>query len=346
MNLCYCGLLLSTLINFSTFSLPRLAEQSLQAAQSPSSPIEQAQSLLLAGKSQAAIELLNSISRTPANQSQIDHLFGVAYYQTGDYQRAIEFLSISAKQTEQDTKQSRQAIQLLGMSHYFLGHLKESIPYLEQVETWSPADQQNEYALGIAYIQTREIDKSRTAFAKLFGVAPASASAYLMNAQMMIRQQFEEFAEKELQKALDIDPKLPQANFLLGELAIFKANIDRGIELMQKEIAINPAFAMAHYRLGEAYSRQLKWEQAVPPLQKSIWLNPFFSGPYIVLGKVYLKTGDLQNADNVLRHSLKMDPNNFSAHYLLAQVLQQSGNEAEAKKEFELADRLRTSADK
>jgi Tfp pilus assembly protein PilF len=40
-----------------------------------------------------------------------------------------------------------------------------------------------------------------------------------------------------------------------------------------------------------------------------------------------------------------MDPNNFSGHHLLAQVLQQANRSEEAKKEFELAERLRTSAD-
>jgi tetratricopeptide (TPR) repeat protein len=310
------------------------------------SPLDQAQSLITSGKTGAAIALLKSTPRTDSNQAQIDHLLGLAYYQQGDYSQAIEFLSSSERQAQDGTKQSRQAIQLLGMSHYLLGHVKEAVPFLERASKLSPADVETTYALGVSLIQNREIEKARETFARMFGVAPTSASAYLINAQMMIRQQFEEFAEKELQKALELDPKLPQANFLLGELAIYRANIDLGIDLMQKEIAINPAFAMPYYRLGEALTRQLKWEQAIAPLQKSIWLNPFFSGPYIVLGKVYLKTGDLGNAESILRHALKMDTNNYSGHYILAQVLQQSGKAEEAKKEFELADRLRTTADK
>ncbi|HTG14202.1 MAG TPA: tetratricopeptide repeat protein, partial [Blastocatellia bacterium] len=73
---------------------------------------------------------------------------------------------------------------------------------------------------------------------------------------------------------------------------------------------------------------------------------PFFSGPYIVLGRVYLKKGDPRNAESMLRRAIRMDPNNFSGHHLLAQVLQQSNRVEEAKKEFELADRLRTSSEK
>jgi Tfp pilus assembly protein PilF len=41
-----------------------------------------------------------------------------------------------------------------------------------------------------------------------------------------------------------------------------------------------------------------------------------------------------------------MDPNNYSGHHLLAQVLQQAGRQDEAKKEFDIAEQLRSEADK
>ena len=315
-------------------------------AQSPPTATEQAESLLSAGKIDAAINILTGVSRTEANEGQISHLLGQAYYQKADYERALEQLAVSVKRAPEGSREHRQDVQMLGLSHYLLGHIKEAIPYLERVRNWAPDNVEMTYTLGISYIQTREPDKARESFARMFSVPPASPSAYLINAQMMIRQQFEELAESELRKALELDPKLPQANYLLGEMAIYRANLDQGIELLQKEITVNPGFAMAYYMLGEAYSRQLKWDQAVAPLQKSIWLNPFFSGPFIVLGKVYLKKGELGNAESMLRRALKMDPNNFSGHHLLAQVLQQSNRGEEAKREFEIADSLRVNSEK
>jgi len=307
---------------------------------------EKAESLLSSGKIDEAITVLLTIPKSVSNESQISHLLGLAYYQKADYERSAEQLSIAVKRTTADSRQYRQDIQMLALSHYLLGHIKEAIPYLEQVKSWAPDNVEMAYTLGISYIQIHDPDKARASFARMFSVSPTSASAYLINAQMMIRQQFEEFAVKELQKALELDPKLPQANFLLGEMAIYHANLDQGIEFLQKEIAINPGFAMAHYMLGEAYTRQLEWDAAIAPLQKSIWLNPFFSGPYIVLGKVYLKKGELGNAEGMLRRALKMDPNNFSGHHLLAQVLQQANKLEDAKKEFELANQLRTNSEK
>jgi Tfp pilus assembly protein PilF len=42
----------------------------------------------------------------------------------------------------------------------------------------------------------------------------------------------------------------------------------------------------------------------------------------------------------MLKRAIQYDPNNRSAHYLLAQVLQQLGRTDEAKREFDIAERL------
>jgi tetratricopeptide (TPR) repeat protein len=311
--------------------------------QAGASLVTRARGLLEEGKIDAAIKVLLAAQTGPGDE-QINYLLGLAYYRKGDYARAIQYLSSAVPSASGEGREYRQGVQMLGLSHYMLGHAREAVPYLEQLNRWTPEGLEMAYALGVSYVQVREADKARATFARVFKIPPASASAYLVNAQMMVRQQMEELAEKELEKALVLDPHLPQANFLLGELAIYHAQIDRGVELLQKEIALNPAFGMAYYRLGEAYTRQLKWDEAIPPLQKSIWLNPYFSGPYIVLGKVYLKKADLPNAETMLRRALQMDPNNYSGHHLLAQVLQQANRTEEARKEFALAEQLRAGA--
>jgi tetratricopeptide (TPR) repeat protein len=246
------------------------AGQAKQPAPPPASPapLIEAQALLAAGKTDAAIESLKALPKSAAGESQVNHLLGLAYYQKADYQHAVEHLSASLKQTKEGSPQYRQAVKLIGMAHYFLGHSKEAVTYLELVRGWAPENTENAYVLGVSYLQSQDSENARRNFARMFAVQADAAPAYLINAQMMIRQGLEETAEKELARALELDPKLPQANYLLGELAVYHANIDRGVELLKKEIAINPGFAMSYYMLGEAYSRQLKWDDAIAPLQK------------------------------------------------------------------------------
>ena len=345
------GKLLTYFVNVSLLVLLSLSAVAAQDNGGPASEttaqlLAQAQKLLEEGKPDEAIKLLRGANNAASSEPEIAYLLGVAYNLKRDYVQAVQQLSAAVKRIPQNDAKYRNAVQILGLSHYVLGHPADAIPYLEETSRLIPDSAEIAYALGSCYIQTRNRDKSRDVFARMFKVRSSSAAAYLINAQMMMRQRFEVLAEPELQKALELDPKLPQVNFLLAEIAIYNAQIDRGIELLQKEVEINPTFAMAFYWLGEAYTRKLSWDEAVGPLQKSIWLNPYFSGPYIVLGKVYLKKGDLQNAEAMLRRATQMDPNNFSAHHLLAQVLQRANRAEEAKREFETAEKLRAAGDK
>lgn len=308
--------------------------------------IARAEALLKEGRNDEAMGLVRTVADQNPSDTKLNFWVGRAYYKQGDYRRAIERLKPTAGKLKKESPEYTEAFQMLGLGHYVLGQLAEAIPFLEQTVSNPSANQEILYALGVAFIQTRQPAKSRQTYARLFNVPPDSATAFLLNAQMHVRQRFEETAEGELKQALKLDVRLPQVNFVLGELAIYKAEIDKGIEFLKKEIDLNPSNGMAYYRWGEALSRQLKWDEAIAPLQKSIWLNPFFSGPYIVLGKVYFKKGDLGNAESMLRRSTAIDPNNFGAHHLLAQVLQQAGRTDEAKSEFALAEKLRAGSEK
>ena len=244
--------LLSILLAITLSALTVQGQKAKSAtAQAPadSSIVVRAQSLLNAGQIDSAIEMLNVAARFKPNDAEVKHLLGLAFYRKNDYQHAIEQLSVNVRQTPQSSRQYREEVQILGLSHYLLGHTREAVPYLEQLNQWSPGSTEIAYALGISYIQTRNTDKSRETFARMFNLPPTAPAAYLVNAQMMVRQQFEEGAEQELQKALRLDPKLPQANFLLGDMAIYHSQIEQGIELLQKDIAIKPAFGMAYYIL-------------------------------------------------------------------------------------------------
>ncbi|MCP9495770.1 MAG: tetratricopeptide repeat protein [Pyrinomonadaceae bacterium MAG19_C2-C3] len=341
---CVFGLLTCAGVTAQNTGTVRGARTASSASVSDSQTVKQARTLLAAGKRDAALELLTTRARFAPNDYAVRQLLGATYYQKNDFPRTIQHLSAAVENLPPNSSERRQAIQMLALSHYALGHFKDAIPFLEQVQRDAPDNTEVAYALGNSYVITHDANKARASYARMFQVAPDSAAAYLINAQMMIRQQFEEVAATELKRAAELDPKLPQVNFMLGEMAIYQAKIDEGIAFLNKEIRLNPANGMAYYRLGEALTRQLKWTEAIAPLQKALLLNPTFSGSYIVLGKVYLKQNNLDNAEAMLRRATQMDPNNFLAHHLLAQVLQQANRTDEARKEFEIAERLRGTA--
>jgi tetratricopeptide (TPR) repeat protein len=299
--------------------------------------LAEARGLVNRGQPAAAIQKLLPLGR---GDPRVAQLLGVAYYQTDDSLKAIELLTPVADALPPGSLEEREAHQVLGLSLYLAGKLAEAIPYLEKTRAWAGGNIDLLNVLGNAYVQTQQPDKAREVFARLFGVAPGSAGAHLLAAQMMVRLEFEDMARAELEAAIAKDPRIPQARYLLAQSAIFRARFDEATQLLEKELEVNPGNAMALYRLGEALSRQNKWDEAIAALQKSIWLQPYFSGPYIVLGRAYMKKGQPAIAEGLLRRALQYDPNNKSAHYLLGQLLQQAGREDEARRELEIAERL------
>ena len=269
------------------------------------------------------------------------HQSALALYRQKQYSQAAEMFQQALASEPKDGREYRESVLLLGQSYYLSGKLQQAIPWLEKAAQSGANAVEVRYMLGNLYIQTRQPDKAVTAFAPMFGVAPDSAAAHLLTAQFMVRQEFEDDAQKEVQKALQINPQLPEAHYLLGEIATFRAKIDVAIEELTHEVALNPNFAMAYYKLGDAYTRREQWDFAIPHLQRSIWLNPNYSGPYILLGKAYWKRGDLTNAEGMLRRAIVLDPQNSSAHYVLGQTLVQAGHAEEGKQMLEKSQQLK-----
>jgi tetratricopeptide (TPR) repeat protein len=272
-----------------------------------------------------------------------EHQTALAAYKQHQYSEAVAHFTEALKTEEQGSAGYRESVLLLGQSLYLQAKYADAIPWLAKATAGSAPLAEASYMLGNACLFTRQTDQAVKAYAALFEVAPDSAAAHLHTARMMLRNDLEIDAAKQAKAALERDARIPEAHFLLSEIAIGHAEIDDAIAELTQEIALNPGYAMAHYRLGDAYSRREDWDHAMAPLERSIWLNPNYSAPFILLGKGYLKRKETANAEGVLRHALRLDPQNASAHYLLGQTLVQEGKPEEAQKEMDKWKELRAS---
>jgi tetratricopeptide (TPR) repeat protein len=345
---CLAGLLSAAAIFFTTVEYPLTAGVSRQNASGGAAPAQntaetpvpefrEARRLLQLGKSDEAIALLRDVERKQPATNGLAHELGAAYYRKGDYGEAIASLKKALTENPGDNE----AVQLLGLSYYLSQRPAEAIPELEKVQTWyASANVDAAYILGICYIQTKDYPKARTAFAKMFDVPADSASSYLFTARMLLRQDFGSVAEEYGRKAVALDPKLPLAHQLLGELYLYQSKIEEAIAEFKKELEINPGYAAGYYKLADAYSRVQKFDEAERLLQRSVWLDPTATGPYILLGKVLERKGEAQLAVRALQRALSMDPNNPVPHHLLGQAYRDLGKNEDAERELKIAGDL------
>ncbi len=313
------------------------AAQSPPAA-APGSEFKDAYRLAQQGKYNEALALLNTMTATTPKPAGLSHAFGMVYYTRGDFLKAAEYF----KQAVTEDPADKEGVQLLGLSYYRAGRPNEAIPYLEQVQSWYPqANVDASYVLGVSYIQAKDYPNARKSFAKMFGLPPDSAASYVLTARMLFRQEFTPVAEEYAQKAATLDPKLPLAHQLLGEIHLFTSKIPDAVNDFEQELVINPANPATYYKLADAYSRIQKYDDAERLLQRSIWLDATSTGPYVLLGKVMQKKGEPILAISYLQHAADMDPNNPMTHQLLGQAFRDVGKTADAERELKIAEQLR-----
>src|SRR2546429_2663926 len=255
----------------------------------PKETLSNARRLSEQGKFDEALAKLEALALKDPELKGLAHELGVTYYKKSDYLKAVA----SFKKALEEDPGDNEAVQLMGLSYYLAGRPTEAIAPLEKVQTWYPSSNVDaSYILGICYLQTKDYPNSRKAFATMFAVPPESAASYLFTARMMLRFAFDVVAEEYAKKAIELDPKLPLARSLLGEIYLFTSRIPEATEQFQKELELNPGDAAVYYKLADAYTRAQKYEEAEKLLQRSIWLDASSTGPYILVGQVLEKKGD------------------------------------------------------
>jgi predicted Zn-dependent protease len=233
-----------------------------------------------------------------------------------------------------------------GVTLFRMGHVPEAIPYLERART--PVENVNvdpNYVLALCYADVQRYDDSRHAFAAQFGFAPDSAGAYLLAGRMFLRRELRDEAAAQAEKALALDPKLPLAHELLGEVALARADAATAIRELEAERAINPMEPSLYDRLGDAYLRSGEYTKAQTALDRAVLLEPNSTGPFILLGETFLKLNHPITALHYLVHAVHMDPSNYVTHNLLGQAYRAVGDRLAAGQEFKTAVELQHQGD-
>jgi tetratricopeptide (TPR) repeat protein len=336
-------------------SLPQLRAQNLAhsapAAQTPDAPKATAGTtpdgsspnlirlrlMIDGGRSADALKELDPLSGRQPVPAGVNRLRGLALYSQNQFVEADAAFASALKQDPHDEESE----QLRGLTMFRLGRPAEAIPLLESAHDWTSQTRVDpSYVLALCYLDTRNYDNARRAFAIQYGFSPDSAPAYLLTARMLLRREYLPVAQQFAAKALELDPQLPLAHALLGEIALAGEHINEAIAEFEKERLRNPLDGAIYDRLGDAYSRAGEYTKAQQSLQRALLLEPNSTGPYILLGKVLLKQQDPANAMMYLERAEKMDPGNYMTHSLLGQVYRSLGRAEDASREIQISQKI------
>jgi len=298
--------------------------------------------LIDSGHAAEALQQMDAKATGRALPKDLDRLRGLAYYTESKLGEADGAFAAALTQDPHD----RESAQMRGLTLFRMGRPAAAIPLLEGAQTWSSETKVDpSYVLALCYLDTRRYDDARRAFAAQYDFPADSASGYLLAARMLLRREFLPVAKEFATKALTLDPQLPLAHALLGEIALAGNHVDEAITELNLERARDPLDGAVYDRLGDAYYRAGDYPKAQRALQQALLLEPTSTGPYILLGKVLLKRQDPLGAANYLERARTMDPANYRTHSLLGQAYRALGRQEDASREVQTAQSLQAASE-
>jgi tetratricopeptide (TPR) repeat protein/thiol-disulfide isomerase/thioredoxin len=129
-------------------------------------------------------------------------------------------------------------------------------------------------------------------------------------------------ARKVLERALEVAPQDPEANYSLGMVFAQAGDTAKAYEHLQRALQARPVYPEALNNLGVLYLVTQRRDQAVESFEKCIQVAPGFDQAYLNLARVYALEGSRDKARSVLLDLLKQHPDHLQAKQALEQLQQ------------------------
>ena len=204
--------------------------------------------------------------------------------------------------------------------------------------------------LGIIESGRQDFPSALAAFQKALQLRPNSTKTRNNLANVYIREQRPDLAEKEFRTVLRLDPRNRDANYDLGVLLMARkapeeaipyfervegANVPAQLNLIRACLEAkrtaealrvatqlsekNSDSVQVHFSLGVLLSSEKQYKPGLLELEKADALQPETFEILYNLGQALLRDGDNSKADAVLNRALRLKPDSAETMYLLAQ---------------------------
>ncbi len=140
-------------------------------------------------------------------------------------------------------------------------------------------------------------------------------------------------ADKEFQKALDLNPRNAKAHldYALGELALTD-RLEQAIEESTRAISLDPIAPEIYGLKAMLLVCARRYDEAIAQANKSLELNPRSMGSQNTLARAYVQKGLLPRAAAEFQKAQEMGPRRAHWAASLAELYVKSGQRAEAEK--------------
>ena len=157
-------------------------------------------------------------------------------------------------------------------------------------------------------------------FHKLEQVFPKEAMLHFLMGMCEFKLQKLVNSKNRLEKCLQINPLLSQANHLLGNVLRDLGNFDLAIDLYKKEISLNPNYPDVLNDLGILYFIKDEFYKASEAYNQAVKIDSSYADPYQNKAMIHVRQKQFDEAKKLLELAIKLKANNYEATAVLANL--------------------------
>jgi protein O-mannosyl-transferase len=205
----------------------------------------------------------------------------------------------------------------------------------EALDKCSPADLTAVYWKGFVLFRTGRYPESIATISRYLEQKPDSAGGHKILGLSSFMQGDAEAAERELKRAVDLDPADSEALYYFGRIRFTRHDLPEAARVFERVVALDASSVRGHNQLGQTYEGLSRFEEARKAYLRAIELErtqPARSEwPYFNLGLLSLKEGKPQEAAGYLRQALERNPSWPEGKVQLAVALASANQYDEAR---------------
>jgi Flp pilus assembly protein TadD len=217
------------------------------------------------------------------------------------------------------------------------GSLSAAKADLDAAIAIEPENSSGWYELGILYGKIHDFRNAESAFRHALQLQPDLPKAHYMLGLSLIANPRSQLdwpgAIAEFRAALKIQPDYPDALNYLGVGLTATGQTDLAIATLKNAVRLAPQLSPAHFNLAIALENGGQLDEAVQEYRLAAAAKGGYAEANSALGKLLFRIGKSTEAEQELRRALQLNPDLQDAHYALGRVLN-SYKSSEAKIEF------------
>ena len=291
------------------------------------------------GRYEEAIEQYKQALALDKHNEPIRFNLALAYYKAAWFTEAAGELSQFLAAAPKSLPQQADAVRLLADCEVRLGEYKKVIALLSPLAESEPSDRTVAYLLGSALIGDGQADKGQVIIDRVFR-DENSAEARLLMGSILLLADDGHGAIKELERALELNPKLPTVRAWYGRALMRMGDGEKAKIEFKSELADNPNDFEANLYLGVLLRQDKQFEDAFTSLSRAVQLRPRDQQAHYNLAAVYVARGLPNQARPLLESVIQEHPDFIEAHVLLASVYYRLNRNADGKREQEIIQKL------